>query len=108
MIFRFYSKASADLIMLADTAKAIFAVLGKPMEPKGIISVDQIPQALQALQDAISVEAEQKAQAIAEAKAQNLPKPKSSGIGLAQRSHSLQAMLKQSLAANEAVLWEVR
>ena len=53
MIYQFRSKAGPDVIMLADLTKRIFDILGRPMEPRGILTVEQLPDLITALETAI-------------------------------------------------------
>ncbi len=39
MIYQFRSKAGPDVIMLADLTQRIFEILGRPLEPRGILTV---------------------------------------------------------------------
>ena len=43
MIYQFRSKAGPDVIMLADLTKRIFDILGRPLEPRGILTEAQLP-----------------------------------------------------------------
>jgi len=39
MIYQFRSKAGPDVIMLSDLTERIFAILGRPLEARGIFTV---------------------------------------------------------------------
>jgi hypothetical protein len=52
MLITFKSKASGDVIMFGDVAKKLLEVMGKEPEDKGIITVEQLPEALSRLRKA--------------------------------------------------------
>lgn len=54
MIITFKSKAAGDVIMFADVAERLIALLGKDMTPQGIVTVEQLPAAVAALRAAIA------------------------------------------------------
>jgi len=54
MAYTFQSRATADLIMLKASAEQILKLLDKPFGESGIISVEQIPQALELLDHAVA------------------------------------------------------
>lgn len=50
MLYKFKSRASADVILLEAQARDLLEIIGKrASEPKGIITVAQLPAALKAL-----------------------------------------------------------
>ena len=54
MLVTFKSHASADVIMLGDAAKKLIAIVGKdPHNAQGIITAQQLPEAIARLQAAI-------------------------------------------------------
>lgn len=57
MLITFKSKASGDVIMLAENGKEMLRLLGKDADDsKGIFSADQLPGAIAALKQAIAVD----------------------------------------------------
>ena len=58
MLFKFKSQATADMIMLEPDARKVLQIIGKDASPRGIITTDQIPQAIAALQAAVAAEDE--------------------------------------------------
>lgn len=54
MAYTFQSRATADLIMLEAPAQQILQLLEKTPGAPGIITAEQIPQALQALEQAVA------------------------------------------------------
>jgi hypothetical protein len=52
MLYRFKSQATADLVMLHTDAQVALRLMGKDITPEGVISPDQLPQAIKVLQRA--------------------------------------------------------
>ena len=46
MLYKFKSKATGDLILLEPQGRQFLSLIGKAVEPKGIIEADQMPEAL--------------------------------------------------------------
>ena len=61
VIFR--SKVAADITMFAENARRIFEILGRPESARGVITADQVPDALQRLTAAVDQEKAQHASA---------------------------------------------
>ena len=62
MLYRFKSKATADLIMLEPNGKQILRIIGKEPAAKGIMEVAEMPQAIEALRNAVQQEEDRQAQ----------------------------------------------
>jgi hypothetical protein len=105
MIYQFRSKAGPDVIMLADLSQRIFDILGRPLEPRGILTEEQLPALITALETAILKDLEERAKVkneqdgIAE-------KPKLADR-LGQRAYPFLELMKQARAKNEPVMWGV-
>lgn len=52
MLYRFKSQATADLVMLGADARGALRLIGKELTPEGVISPDQLPRAIDILQQA--------------------------------------------------------
>lgn len=52
MLYRFKSQATADLVMLGADAQRALRLIGKDLTPAGVISPDQLPRAIDSLQQA--------------------------------------------------------
>jgi hypothetical protein len=111
MLYKFKSKATGDVIMLQPNGQRVLEIIGKhsAAEPsvKGILLPEQMPDALRALQAAIEQEESQRKQAIAKAKAENLPAPQFDAIGLRQRALPFMDMVRECMKAEEAILWGI-
>ncbi len=105
MIYQFRSKAGPDVIMLADLTKRIFDILGRPLEARGILTVEQLPDLITALETAILKDLEERAKANDEAE-RTAEKPKLADR-LGQRAYPFLELMKQSKAKDEPVMWGV-
>lgn len=109
MIYKFKSRETGDLIMLAPDAERILALLGKVLKAPGIITLAEIADAKATLQAAALAASQQAAQNAAEADtndADNTAK-QSSSISLAQRLVPFLAMLDRCQAAKVDIVWSV-
>ncbi|OYY21832.1 MAG: hypothetical protein B7Y05_01135 [Polynucleobacter sp. 24-46-87] len=105
MIYQFRSKAGPDVIMLADLTQRIFEILGRPLEPRGIFTVEQLPALIIALETAILKDLEERAKSNADDQ-QNTEKPKLADR-LGQRAYPFLELMKQAKAKDEPVMWGV-
>lgn len=105
MIYKFKSQATGELIMLEPTAKQVLGILGKDASGSGTITVEQIPAAIAAIENAVSAEEASQKQLIDEAKAKGEPKPQFAPIGLRSRTITFIDMLKRSAAEKEPITW---
>jgi len=111
MLYKFKSKVAGDVIMLQPNGQHVLGILGKhsAAEPstQGILLPEQMPQALAALEAAITHEESSRREAIAQAQAQNLPLPRFDAIGLRQRALPFMDMIRQCQKADAAITWGV-
>ena len=105
MIYQFRSKAGPDVIMLADLTKRIFDILGRPLEPRGILTEEQLPQLITALETAILKDLEERSKVKSDNEEQT-EKPKLADR-LGQRAYPFLELMKQAKAKNEPVMWGV-
>lgn len=106
MLYRFKSQASADVVMLSDHARPLLEIIGKAPAASGIITVDQMPAAIAALQAAVANEAQQgrhnhdphvSEDHDTEAEVQH--------VGLHQRAAPLIKMMRESSAEQRDIVW---
>jgi hypothetical protein len=111
MLYKFKSKVTGDVIMLQANGQRVLEIIGKHSvsEPsiKGILLPEQMPQALEALSNAVRLEEAQQKEALAQAQADKLPPPRFDAISLRQRTLPFMDMIKQCLKAKEAITWGV-
>ena len=131
MLFEFKSRATGSVVMTNDVGKKVLPLIGKSPDPQGVITVEQMPGAIAALEAAC--EREKALAAAAKLKARS-PAGQSTGdpadagrpaetgtaasdndeskddpmlIGICQRVFPLVEMLKSSHAAGKDVTWGV-
>lgn len=107
MLFKFKSRATADLIMLEPNGKQLLEIIGKsPDEPHGIVTAAQIPAAIRALEDAVAAdEAAAAAPAVVDDGQGDDEEPRRDGVRLRQRAAPFIDMLRRSAAEESDVVW---
>jgi hypothetical protein len=105
MIYKFRSKAAADLIMTAPVADRMLALIGKGPSAKGIIEVAELPGAIEALERAVKAEAPQGANEDDDAGA--APGASGDHVSLRRRMWPMVEMMKRAQAGNEPIVWGV-
>lgn len=111
MLHTFKSDATADVIMYAEHAARLLKIIGKDNQlDKGIVTVEQLPGAIEAIEAAIAEEKEQQDEARREHEAQGVDPDKvktNTQIQLSQRAWPLLDMMRTSLAEKKPVVWGV-
>ena len=117
MLFEFKSRATGSVVMTADVGKKVLPLIGKTPDPKGIITVDQMPGAIAALEAACRRETELAAAAKNKVKGVATPQEPNAAadpldddphlIGICQRVYPLIEMLKASHKAGRDITWGV-
>jgi len=107
MIYKFKSKAGADVIMLGPQGDQMLTLLGREPVAKGILLVAELPQAMRQLEQAATDDDAVFAAAQAEAEAAGEPAPRREGISLRQRVWPLLELMRHSVNAEEPVVWGV-
>lgn len=110
MIVTFQSPASGDVIMFGDVAQRMMELMGKDAEAKGIVTVEQLPEAIARLKAAVEEEKQKRAGMSDE----ELPQfeigeggVKRPFVSLAQRAAPLLELLEWSLKKQKPVVWGV-
>jgi hypothetical protein len=101
MIYQFRSKAGPDVIMLADLSQRIFDILGRQLEPRGILTVEQLPSLITALETAILKDLEERSEA------EDVGEKPKLADRLGQRAYPFLELMKQGKAKGEPVMWGV-
>ncbi|WP_126447374.1 DUF1840 domain-containing protein [Sulfuricystis multivorans] len=110
MIVTFKSQASADVIYFGDVAQRLMELMGKEPAERGIVTVEELPEAIARLKAAIDADREAHRQLVQadEPGSESLPeggtRPR---VSLTQRALPLLAMLEESLAAGKPVVWGI-
>ena len=109
MLYKFQCKKAADVLMLEDLTSKIFAIIGRPLEPRGIFLLEQLPIAIAKLEAAIAEDMERKKNG-----SENTPSESSEESAhsinhdrLGQRAYPFINLLKQALLNEEMVSWGV-
>ena len=111
MLYKFKSKAAGDVIMLEPNGRRVLHIMGKAFsgapDPTGIITPEQIPGPIAALEAAIAQEEAEQREAIAQAKARGEVPPSFDAVSLRKRAWPLVEMLKRCHTHDAAVTWGV-
>ncbi len=104
MLYKFKSQAAAEVIMLPITGDEILKIIGKTPSPTGIITVEQIPRAIAALQAEIK-----RREALPEQEEEHRDEPPQEGdpIPLSRRAVPFIDLLRESAEAGKDVVWGV-
>ena len=106
----FRSKAAGEIFMFAETAHRIFEILGRSDAPRGVITAEQVPDALQRLVTAVD---DEKAQLKGTAEEAERSDKEGEGtvqqrpITLGQRAFPLIEMLRAAQKKNVDVTWGI-
>ena len=96
MLYKFKSKAAGDLIMLEPHGRQVLGIMGKEPDPTGIITTDQMPAAIAALEAAIG-----------EPEGEDHEVLNDERVSLRQRAFPMLEMLRRCLAAGKDIVWGV-
>ena len=107
MLYRFKSKAGADVIMMADSADAVLRLMGRQPAPQGILELADLPGLIQALEAGVAADEAQFQRTVDEAKAAGQPAPRRQGVSLRQRAWPLHELMQRSLKEKADVVWGV-
>lgn len=105
-MYRFKSKAAADVIYLPDAGNQVLAALGREPAAQGIIEFADLASAQQALVAAVEADEAAFAALVAEAEARGEAPPRRQGVSLRQRVWPLLDMLRLSEAERADVIWQ--
>ena len=123
MLYKFKSRSTADLILLEPQGRRLLQIIGKEPGPTGIVTVAQIPSAIEALESAVAAEerqaaAQQEAAAAAARQEQGTAHDngdkndkdeadarRSEFVSLRQRAAPFIDMLRRSAEAGHDVVW---
>jgi hypothetical protein len=110
VIVTFKSAASADVIYFGDVAERLMTLMGKDASEKGIVTVEQLPDAIAQLKAAIAADREAHRQQVLDEE-QKTETGTNGGtrprVSLTQRAVPLLAMLEEALEEKRPVVWGV-
>ena len=107
MLYRFKSKAGADVIMMADSADAVLRLMGREPAQQGILEVTALPGLIQALEAGVAADEAQFQRSVDEAKAASEAVPRRQGVSLRQRAWPLLELMQRSVKEKADVVWGV-
>ena len=106
----FRSKAAGEIFMFAETARRIFDIIGKAESPRGVITAEQVPDALARLAAAVDEEKPQlkaAAEQAQDADRRGDEVAASRAITLGQRAFPLLEMLRAAQKKKVDITWGV-
>ena len=101
MIYKFKSQAAADVIMLQINAEQMLTIIGKEPSAQGIVTVEQIPAAIAALEAAVAAHGASQSAATAQDDVVGDP------VMLRQRAAPFIELLRSSADAGKDVVWGI-
>jgi hypothetical protein len=105
MIYQFHSKAGPNVIMLSDLSQRIFDILEHPLEQRGILVTERLPEFIGRLESAIAADVASRNAPLNESVDSNQEKSIADRLG--QRAFPFLELMKQACAANEPIVWGV-
>ena len=109
MLIVFKSKAAGDVMMFGDIAYTLMEIMGKSPGPKGIVTVEQLPEAIARLKEAVAQDKTEKP--VVDHDERIFEKTPEGGkreyVSLARRTVPLIELLEYSLKDREPVVWGV-
>ncbi|MBV7542403.1 DUF1840 domain-containing protein [Acidovorax sp. sic0104] len=107
MLYKFKSRAAADLIMLEPQGRQVVTLMGKTPGASGIVTAAQIPAAIAALEAAVAAEEALPASAADAEEDDTAADDRQDAVRLRQRVAPFIDMLRRSAAENVDVVWGV-
>ncbi len=106
MLYRFKSRAAADLVMLEPAGRRLLEVLGREPSPQGIFEWADLPDLMQRLEQAIEQEETllEEAERQAQAQGQSIRRPE---VSLRQRLWPMREMMRRCQAEQQPIVWGV-
>lgn len=104
MIYKFKSQAAADVIMLQINAEQMLRIIGKEPSAQGIVTVEQIPAAIAALESAVAAHETAQSTGDTATASENVA---GDGVMLRQRAAPFIELLRSSAEAGKNVVWGI-
>lgn len=106
MLITFKSHASQDLIMMKDLAVTLLGIIGKRLGERGVITAEELPQAIRKLEAAVD-DAKRKHPAGEAVTAEKSEEEEEEPLHLGQRAFPFLDMLRASQREGANVMWGV-
>jgi len=100
-MYRFKSRADADLLMMAPVGDQLLQIIGREPAAQGIIAAADLPEAIAALEVAIA------AAEMARKGGNEEDDGGAMAVGIGQRAWPLLEMMRRSLAEKTDIIWGV-
>ena len=110
MLFKFKSKAAADLIMLEADARRLLTIMLGSDPVKGIVLCQDLPAALANIEAAVQQDEalrKERSGIPLEGDKENQEAPVLPPVRLAQRAAPMQQMIQRSMAEKSDIVWGV-
>ncbi len=107
MLVTFKSKASGSVRMFGDVATQLLDVIGKPLTDKGIITVEELPDAIARLRQAAGESKTRTKMDDGDDSETAQTDSRGPSVSLAQRAVPLIELFEYALKAKEPVLWGI-
>ena len=105
MIYRFKSKAAADLIVMGPVGDTLLRIIGREPAAKGIVEAAALPAAIAALEQAVA--AEDAARKPAPDDEADEARGGGDNVSLRQRAWPLLEMMRRSQREGADIVWGV-
>ena len=105
MLVKFTSSTSGQIMMFAPVARQMLEILAKDCNARGVITGEQLPDAIASLRAAIA-DAHRRPSANSEPDEDTDDAEGASRVGLAQRAYPLVELLEWTRKEDGFVLWE--
>jgi Domain of unknown function (DUF1840) len=113
MLYKFKSKAAADLIMLEADARRLLKIMLGDDPVKGIVLIQDLPAVLAKIDaavlhdEALRKARAEKAQQVIKEDQDGADEPELPAVRLAQRAAPMQQMIQRSIAEASDIVWGV-
>lgn len=112
MLVRLTSSTSGEVILFAEHARRLFEIVGKECTARGVFTLEQLPDAMARLRQALVDEKEAATRApetppagADREKAEDADEPEPA-VSLAQRAHPLIRLMERTQNEGGFILWE--
>ncbi|MFJ4293598.1 DUF1840 domain-containing protein [Cupriavidus sp. NPDC089707] len=107
MLITFKSHAAQDLIMMKDLAVTLLGIIGKRLGERGVITVEELPRAIQKLEAAVDDARRDHPANSAVEEPGKADEDEDEPLHLGQRAYPFLDMLRASQREGTNVLWGV-
>ncbi|MFG6448023.1 DUF1840 domain-containing protein [Roseateles sp. BYS180W] len=107
VIYRFHSKAGADVVMLPQHGQSVLEAMGKQADGQGILLNERLPGLISTLEATISGEEQHWLELEAQAQARGEPVPQRPEVMLRQRAWPLLQLMRAAQSSGADIVWGV-